>query len=340
MSPSPASPAAAPAALPGWVDASSLRRLRLSVGRRLDGLLQGEHLTPLPGPGGEPAEARIYSPGDDVRRIDWAATARTAQTQVRTTSAERELETWVVVDLSASMDFGTVRWEKRDLAVATVAAVAHLTEGPGNRLGAVLLRAGGVHLVPARVGRAAQLALLHTLVGSPRAQPGAPAPDLAEGIAALERPPRRRGLVVVISDLLGPPAAWQRPLRRLGARHDLLVAQLGDPRERALPDVGVLRVVDPETGRVLEVQTRSRRLRERYTAAAAQRDTEIAAAVLAAGAGHVALSTDADWVLALARHVAHRRRLRTAPRPLRTPRLAPVSLQPVVPAPIPLQPVP
>jgi len=305
---------AAPATLPGWVDASSLRRLRLSVGRRLDGLLQGEHLTPLPGPGSEPAEARPYSPGDDVRRIDWAATARTAVTQVRTTAAERELETWVLADLSASMDFGTVRWEKRDLALATVAAVAHLTEGPGNRLGAVVLRAGGVAVVPARAGREAQLALLHTLAASVRAAPDNPAPPLVEGLARLERPARRRGLVVVVSDLLGIPGAWERPLHRLASRHDVLVAEVGDPREVELPAVGVLRLVDPETGRQLEVQTSSRRLRQRYAAAAAGRRDDVAAAVRRAGGAHVVLRTDADWVLELARHVAARRRLRGSPR--------------------------
>lgn len=309
----------APAALPGWVDAASLRRLRLTVGRRLDGLLQGEHLTPLPGPGGEPAEARPYNPGDDVRRIDWAATARTVQTQVRTTTAERELETWVLADLTASMDFGTVRWEKRDLAVATVAAVAHLTEGPGNRLGAVVLRAGGAAplVVPARAGRQAQLALLHTLAGTPRAAAGASAPSLADGLARLERPARRRGLVVVVSDLLGPPEAWERALRRLATRHDLLVAEVGDPRELELPAVGVLRLVDPETGRQLEVQTSSRRLRERYAAAAHDRRAGVAAALRRAGASHVVLRTDRDWVLDLARHVAARRRLRGAPRAAR-----------------------
>lgn len=306
----------APVALPGWVDASSLRRLRLSVGRRLDGLLQGEHLTPLPGPGGEPAEARPYLAGDDVRRIDWAATARTTQTQVRTTAAERELETWVLVDRSASMDFGTVRWEKRDLAVGVVAAIAHLTEGPGNRLGAVVLGPGdegrGPVVVPARGGRAAQVALLHTLARTPRAQPGEVVPTVADGLVRLERPARRRGLVVVVSDLLGPPERWERGLRRLASRHDLIVAQVADRREAELPVVGVLRLVDPETGRQLEVQTSSRRLRERYAAAATARRGEVAAAVRRAGAGHVVLRTDHDWVLELARHVATRRRVRGA----------------------------
>lgn len=304
-------------ALTGYVDSASLRRLRLSVGRRLDGLLQGEHLTPLPGPGGEPAEARPYSPGDDVRRIDWAATARTLQTHVRATSADRELEAWVVSDLSASMDFGTVRWEKRDLGLATVAAVAHLTEGPGNRLGGVLLSAapGGTPLlVPARGGRDGQLALLRSIAAAPRATAGAAVPSLAQGLSRLERPVRRRGLVVVVSDLIGDPGQWESALRRLGSRHDVVVTEIRDPRELQLPAVGVLRVVDPETGRAIEVQTRSVRLRQRYAAAALARRAEVAAAVRRAGAGHVVLATDRDWVVDLARFVASRRRLRGATR--------------------------
>jgi uncharacterized protein (DUF58 family) len=293
-----------------YAEAAALRRLRLWVGRRLDGLLQGEHLTPLPGPGSEAADARPYAPGDDPRRIDWSATARTGETQVRTTAAERELETWVLADLSASMDFGTVRFTKRDLAVGAVAGIAHLTEGPGNRLGAVLLAGDSASVVPARTGRGAQLALLRALAVADRAAEGVVTPTLAAGLARLERPQRRRGLVVVVSDLLGEPAAWERSLRRLCLRHEVLVVQIADPRELELPAVGVLRLVDPETGRRLEVQTSSRRLRERYAAAARERRAAIAEAVRRAGAGHVPLRTDRDWVLDLARHVANRRRLR------------------------------
>lgn len=301
----------APLPAPPLAPAASVRRLALSVTTRLDGLLQGDHLGYLPGPGTEPAEARAYAPGDDVRRIDWAVTARTGDTAVRQAVAERELETTLLVDLTASMSFGTARSEKREVAVALAAAISHLAAGPGDRLGAVVL-GDGVRRLPARAGRTASLALLQVLQST---RPGDGAgPSLAQGLEALLTPPRRRGLLVVISDLQGPDTSWARPLRRLAARHDVVVVEVVDPRELELPAVGVLRLVDPETGRHLEVQTGDRRLRERYAAAAAERRAVHAEAVRTAGAGHLLLRTDRDWLPELARFLAARRRLRAAGR--------------------------
>jgi uncharacterized protein (DUF58 family) len=295
----------------------SARRLRFDVARRLDGLLSGDHLGYLLGPGTEPAEARAYLPGDDVRRMDWAVTARTGQPAVRDAVAERELETTLLVDLTASMSFGTVSGEKRDLALAVAAAVMHLASGPGDRVAAVVLADSGIRRLPPRGGRDATLALLHRLITEPRAE--GQGPDLSAGLAAVLNPPRRRGLVVVLSDLISPVGAaeptWARPLRMLVHRHDVIVAEVVDPRELALPDVGVLRLVDPETGRHLEVQTRSRGLRERYAAAADARRSGHAAAIRRAGAGHVVLRTDRDWLVDLATFFATRRRLRAAGRP-------------------------
>jgi len=308
-------PAQAPALPPPPLASPvAVRRLALQVSRRLDGLLQGEHLGHLPGPGSEPAEVRTYSPGDDVRRIDWAVTARTGETQVRQTVAERELETTVLVDLTPSMSFGTARTEKRELAIALTAAVAHLASGPGDRIGAVVL-SDGVRRVPARSGPSAVPALLHVLMAT-RPVEGA-GPSLAQGLEVLARPPGRRGLVVVVSDLVGPledVPGWARPLRRLALHHDVVVAEVVDPRELQLPSVGTLRLVDPESGRSLEVPTGDRRVRERYAEAAAARRAGWAAAVRRAGAGHLVVRTDRDWLPDLAAHLSARRRLRAAGR--------------------------
>jgi uncharacterized protein (DUF58 family) len=309
--------APAPLPAPPYASPAAVRRLALQVSTRLDGLLQGDHLGHLPGPGTEPAEARAYSPGDDVRRIDWAVTARTSMPHVRQSVAERELETTLLVDLTPSMSFGTARSEKRDVAIALAAAVGHLASGPGDRLGAVVL-ADGVRRLPPRAGRSAVLALLHVLTATRPVE--GPGPSLAEGLQALAHPPRRRGLVVVVSDLVGPagtPPDWAASLRRLAQRHDVVVAEVVDPRELELPSVGTLRLVDPESGRSLEVPTGDRRLRERYAAAAAARRAGWAEAVRAAGAGHLVLRTDQDWLPALAGHLAARRRLRAAGRATR-----------------------
>ena len=133
--------------------AAVLAHLELTIRRKLDGLLQGNHLGLVPGPGSEPGESREYHPGDDVRRMDWAVTARTTVPHIRETIADRELETWAVVDLSPSLDFGTALCEKRDLVIAGVAAVAHLTGRGGNRFGALITTGEQLHRFPAQSGR-------------------------------------------------------------------------------------------------------------------------------------------------------------------------------------------
>ncbi|MFI2714540.1 DUF58 domain-containing protein [Micromonospora sp. NPDC018662] len=311
-----AAPVTPPTRLPvtGERSGAVLARLQLMVTRKLDGLLQGDYAGLLPGPGSEAGESREYRPGDDVRRMDWPVTARTTMPHVRRTVADRELETWLAVDLSASLDFGTGRWLKRDVAVAAVAALAHLTVRGGNRIGAVVgtgATAGGpgtLLRLPARSGRKEAQGLLRAVAGT-EIRPGRS--DLGALVDALNRPPRRRGVAVVISDFLSPPAQWGRPLRKLRVRHDVLAVEVVDPRELELPDVGVLPVVDPETGELHEVQTADPGLRRRYAEAAAAQRGAIAAEMRAAGAAHLRLRTDRDWLLDMVRFVAAQRHART-----------------------------
>jgi uncharacterized protein (DUF58 family) len=288
-----------------------LQRLELTVRRRLDGLLQGDHLGLVPGSGTEAGDSRTYHPGDDVRRMDWPVTARTQVAHVRETIADRELETWAVVDLSASLDFGTAACTKRDLAIAGLAAVSHLTVRGGNRLGAVVTTGERVDRHPAMAGRLAADRLLRAVVATPRAAGGRRG-DLAAALESLRRPPRRRGLVVVVSDFLGSDALgvpdWERPLRGLAARHELLAIEVVDPRELELPDVGLLTVVDPESGQTLEVPTGDAAFRARFAEGAAAQRRAIAAALRRAGAGHLQLRTDRDWLMDVVRFVADRRR--------------------------------
>lgn len=319
-----------------------LSRLQLLVTRKLDGLLQGDYAGLLPGPGSEAGESREYRPGDDVRRMDWPVTARTTMPHVRRTVADRELETWLAVDLSASLDFGTGQWLKRELVVAAVAALAHLTVRGGNRIGAVVGtggppdapragsgpapaggrgpaagpaqrrgddgRAPSLRRLPARTGRKEAQGLVRA-VAETEIRPGRS--DLGALVDMLNHPPRRRGVAVVISDFLAPPQQWGRPVRKLRVRHDVLAIEVVDPRELELPDVGVLPVVDPETGELHEVQTADPGLRRRYAEAAAAQRAAIARELRAAGAAHLRLRTDTDWLLEMVRFVAAQRHART-----------------------------
>jgi uncharacterized protein (DUF58 family) len=296
---------------------ATLRRLELDVFRRLDGLLQGDHLGLVPAPGSEAGESREYAVGDDVRRMDWAVTARTTIPHVRDTIADRELETWVVVDRSASLDFGTAQFEKRDLALAMVAAVGFLTSRAGNRVGALVLGNDRIHCIPARGGREAMLAMLHRIQSLPRAEDACVPPhDLQQALRRTATLARRRGLVVVVSDFL-TDSDWQPALRALAVRHDVLAVEIVDPREVELPPVGLVTLVDTESGRRIEVQTASPRVRQRFAEAAERQRAQIANQIRVAGAEHVVLRTDRDWLLDLARFVVTRKRRRAG-------RLAPI----------------
>ncbi|MCW2524584.1 MAG: hypothetical protein JWO63_2919 [Frankiales bacterium] len=288
-----------------------LRRLEYTVRNKLDGLLQGNYLGLIAGPGSETGESRAYFPGDDVRRMDWPVTARTMAPHVRQTVADRELESWLVIDLSPSLDFGTVNLEKRDLVLAAATAVVHLTARSGNRVGAIVTTGETSFRVPARSGTNAARHLLRLVAGTPKASGSRPG-DLRDALEQVRRPPRRRGMVTVISDFLSDPASgepdWERPLRGLGDRHELLGIEIIDPREMDLPSAGLVTFLDPETGAELEVQTDDKALRQRYASAARAQRAEIATHLRRAGADHLVLRTDRDWLADIARFVVTRRR--------------------------------
>jgi len=259
----------------------------------------------VPGHGSEQGETRLYSPGDDVRRIDWNVTARMTDPHVRETIADRELECWILADDSPSLDFGTALCEKRDLAVSAAAAMGFLTHRTGNRIGAVLAGPDGVEIVPARGGKDHLFSVLHRLVTAARHPSGRT--DLAGALLKLAAVARRRGVVVVVSDFLEPPETWQRRLAQLAVRHETLCIEIVDPREVELPSVGVLSLVDPRSGEVLEIQTANPKIRELYAKAAAEQRDAIARAIRSAGSDHLQLRTDRDWLLDIVAFVARRR---------------------------------
>ena len=284
---------------------SALKSLELTVKRKLDGVLHGDHLGLIPGPGSEPGESREYQPGDDVRRMDWAVTARTTHPHVRQMIADRELETWMVVDMSASLDFGTTVCEKRDLAVAAAAAITYLNSGGGNRIGAIVATGATITRVPARSGRQHEQTLLRTIATTPKAPTGVRG-DLATAIDALRRPERRRGMAVIISDFLGP-INWMRPLRAIAARHEVLGIEVLDPRDVELPDIGDVILQDAETGVTREF-TIDAQLRDDFAKAAAAHRAEVSRTIRSCGAPVLTLRTDRDWIADIVHFVESRRR--------------------------------
>ncbi|BEH03390.1 DUF58 domain-containing protein [Brooklawnia propionicigenes] len=293
---------------------AALRRLELTVVRRLEGFLQGDHLGLLPGPGSDLNDARIYVPGqDDVRRMDWAVTARTTVPHVRDTMADRELEVWALLDATPSMNWGTAGVTKRDLGIAAIATLGFISQKMGDRFGGMVMHSDSVKRFPARSGRQALYGLLGKLLDDPIERDNQPATlGLPEGIEALIRTQRRRGMRVVVSDFLDPgdqelnpkaPPSWERPLRRLAVRNQVLCVEVVDAGEMEFPDVGELLIRDPETDFARFVNTSDVRARKMIDRAAAAQRERVAAAMRRAGVGHIRLQTDRDWVNDIARFV-------------------------------------
>lgn len=301
----------------GPIPEAVLRGLDLTVRRRLEGLLPGDQPTPAVGVGTELAQIRAYRPGDDVRQLDWNATARTGEPHVRVHVAERSVTTWLLIDLSPSMAFGTADRLKVDVAEGVANAVGRLATRRGNRLGVMTFGGPQPRVLPPRQGRAGLHGALEAArqFAAPELHPSAAMAvgteahrdggrsDLASALRRAGAVARSRSLLVVVSDFRGP-RDWVRPMRALSARHGVLALEVVDPREQALPDVGELVLADPETGRQLRVDTGSAALRERFaTEAAAERD-ELRRELRRSGADHVVLSTSGDWLRPLAKFLS------------------------------------
>ena len=283
-----------------------LRRLEWTVMRRLDGLLHGDYRTLFRGQGLDLADLREYVYHDDVRHIDWNVTARLQTPYVREYNEEREVAAWFLLDLSASVDFGSTKQRKRAVSAEFVAVLARILTRHGNRVGALLYGNRMDTMIPARSGRRHVLHLLHRMQ-TRAASNGKQATNLRELLDAAARMAMRRSLIFVVSDFISLPG-WPEALARLAERHDVVAVRLYDPMEMELPDLGLLVIQDAETGEQLFVDTHDRGFRKRFAAAAQRRETELRAAFRSAGVDALELATDDDLVDAVLRFADLRKR--------------------------------
>jgi len=283
---------------PGPIPGQLLRALDISIARRVEGLLAGDYRSALLGQGTELAQVRPYVPGDDVRQIEWNVTARTGEPHVRVQLAERVLVTWLVLDTSPSMQFGTADRRKADVAEGVAIAIGHIASRRGNRLGVVTFGDADPQAVPPRQGRVGLIGLLETL-RSETAEGEVGATSLGDAIRRTSSLARQRALVILVSDFRGP-LDWRRPLLELAGRHDVVAVEIRDPREQELPNAGDLWLVDPETGRQIRVDTRDSKLRSRFATAAAEERTALRRTLASLGVRHTVLSTSGDWLRLLA----------------------------------------
>jgi uncharacterized protein (DUF58 family) len=291
-----------------------LRRLEWTVLRRLDGLLQGDYRTLFRGFGLDLADLREYQLHDDVRYIDWNVTARLQTPHVREFQEDREVAAWFLLDLSASIDFGSSGVRKRVLSAELVAVLARLFTRYGNRVGAVLHAEGRTEVVPARNGRRHVLHLLDRM-GATGARRAAvtkggmtgKVTDLAELLACAQPVMKRRSVVFVVSDFISTPG-WGRRLAQLARRHEVIAVRLYDPMEVELPDLGLIVMQDAETGEQLTVDTHDRAFRSRFAAGAAKREQALRGALAEAGVDCLELATDEPLDAALLRFTQLRKR--------------------------------
>jgi uncharacterized protein (DUF58 family) len=275
---------------PGPLTPETLRALDLAIGRRVAGILAGDYRSAFAGIGTELHQVRPYQPGDDVRRIDWNVTARTGQTHVRVELAERALVTWIVLDASASMGFGTADRRKADVAEGVAIAVGYAASRRGNRLGIVAFGPDAPFYRKPKSGRQGLLLALAAIKQRP-----AGSGTLHDALQLVGGVALQRSLIVVVSDFRGP-MDWQPALLRVAARHPTLAVEIRDPREQELADVGELRLTDPESGEQLLIDTEDPLVRERFAAAADADRRELARMLTSVGVPHVALSTEGDWL--------------------------------------------
>ena len=285
-----------------------LLRLDWEVIRRLDGLLQGDYRSLFYGYGVDFADLREYQPEDDVRYIDWNVTARMDAPYVRQYVEDREITAWFLLDLSPSMDFGTVQNVKRAVLIDFVTVLARLLTRHGNRVGAILYGSKVERTIPAQGGRVQVLRLVNDLLKQPRL-PQAPFTSLTPLLEAAMHSIKRRSLIFILSDFISAPG-WERPLTLLNRRHELLAVRLWDPREIELPDIGPIIMEDAETGEQLYVDTSNKKFRQRFQNAAQRRETLLNETCKRAGVDLLSLSTEEDLVRAIVRFAQARQQRR------------------------------
>ena len=286
---------------PGPIADELVRRLEVALTRRVGGRLPGDHRGRGLGEGLDLDRIRAYEPGDDVRRIDWNATARSLVPQVREDVPERQLTAWILLDVSPSMQFGTADRRKADVAEGAALVVGRFVGRRRDRLGIVTFgAAGGLdRMTPPTTGRRATAGLMRALAEDP-AEEGGGATSMARAIGRVMAARTPAGLVTIISDFRGP-LDWRASLSNVAARHTVLAIEIVDPREEELVDVGELTLIDPETGRTQRIDTADRRLRSAFADATAQERATLATEFKRLGIRHLRLSTQGSWLASLAR---------------------------------------
>jgi len=288
-----------------------VRRIQIVASRQVDDLLAGAYRSVFKGRGMEFDEVREYSPGDEVRTIDWNVTARAGRPYVKRFVEERELTILFVVDVSGSGLFGTQEGSKLEKMVEVAALLMMSAEKNNDRIGLLLFADGVKSYYPPRKGRAAARRLIRELVATDptaAADDHAETTDLAAALHYVCQVQRRKAVVFVLSDFLDAGTEWERALRVAHARHDVVAITIADPRERELPAVGFAVFEDPETGEVVEVDTSHPAVRELFAKATTEHRERLRQSLRRSGVDELAVRTDQPYTASLHRFFRMRER--------------------------------
>jgi uncharacterized protein (DUF58 family) len=281
-----------------------VRRIEITTRHLVRDIVAGEYSSAFRGRGVEFAEVREYQPGDDVRTIDWNVTARLGSAYVKRYLEERELAVGFAVDFSASKRFGSRKRTKGDLATEVCAVLALAAARNNDRVGALFFSDRIEQMVPARKGRRHALRIISELLSF---EPAGSGTDLTAALTYLESVLRRRSVLFVVSDFM--TSGYQSALGRLARKHDVIAVQLVDPRERDLPDAGLMALKDPESGAWRYVDTGSSAVRSAFRSRMADFDLDLERSLRERGADLVRLHTDRAYAEPLLAFFRQRERM-------------------------------
>ena len=275
--------------------AKKIRYIQIYTSKAVNDVLAGEYHSVFKGQGMEFDEVRAYQPGDDIKTIDWNVTARTGHPYVKRYVEEREITVFFLVDLSASGGFGSREKLKNEIAAEFCALLAFSAIKNNDKVGLIVFTDTIELFIPPAKGTSHVLRLIRELLffepGEIRKKTGT---DIASGLDYLGRVLHKRGVVFLVSDFLDQN--FEKPLRVLARRHDLIAVTVSDPRELALPDVGLLEIQDAETGETFVIDAGSKTVRNRYARLAEEKNKKLSDLFQSTGVDHVQLFTDRDYV--------------------------------------------
>jgi uncharacterized protein (DUF58 family) len=281
-----------------------IRRIELRTRKLVNESFAGAYHAVFKGRGIEFDAVRPYEPGDDVRSIDWNVTARAGEPFVKRYVEERELTVMLALDTSASNLFGTVKRQKRDLAVELGAVLAYSAISNQDKVGLLLFSDQIELFVPPRKGRNHVLRLIRDLLAAQSSSKGT---DLGLALQTVNRMLKRRAIVFIISDFLAGSETYARDLLLLARRHDTIAVVLGDPREESWPDAGLVRLRDAETDAIRWVDTSYPGWREQFSRQSRRFRQMRDAGLARAGIDRIDIPSDGDTVQALLRFFERRR---------------------------------